>query len=46
MERSAALRTFCWVGAGVDAIAVVALLSPRLSAAMLGGDVPVTPALR
>jgi hypothetical protein len=46
VDRSAALRTFCWVGAGVDALAVVALLSPRLSAAMLGVEVPVTPPLR
>ena len=36
---------FCWVGAFVDTLAVAALLSPALSRAMLGVDVPVTPAL-
>ncbi|HJQ83951.1 MAG TPA: hypothetical protein VKA21_07745 [Candidatus Binatia bacterium] len=41
-----ASRVFCLVGAAVDALAAVALLSPSLSARMLGvGDVPVTPAL-
>jgi hypothetical protein len=39
-------RAFCWLGAVVDAIATIALLSPALSSRMLGVEgVPVTPAL-
>jgi hypothetical protein len=39
-------RWFCWIGAAVDLIATVALLSPSLSETMLGvSGIPVTPAL-
>jgi hypothetical protein len=36
---------FCWIGAAVDAVAAAALLSPRLSARLLGVEAEVTPAL-
>jgi len=42
MRPTSALRTFCWIGAAVDALAVVALLSPAVSRQMLGVDVPAT----
>ena len=42
MRPPSALRTFCWIGAAVDALAVVALLSPAVSRQMLGVDVPAT----
>ncbi|HYV56400.1 MAG TPA: hypothetical protein VE911_02590 [Candidatus Nitrosopolaris sp.] len=42
MRPTSALRTFCWIGAAVDALAVVALLSPAVSGQMLGVDVPAT----
>jgi len=42
---ASALRAFCWIGAAVDALAVVALLSPAVSRGMLGVDVPPTAGL-
>ena len=42
MGPTSALRIFCWIGAAVDALAVVALLSPTMSRQMLGVDVPAT----
>src|SRR5262245_29503657 len=42
MAAPSALRTFCWIGATVDALAVLALLSPAVSRRMLGVDVPAT----
>jgi len=42
MGYASALRAFCWIGAVVDALAVVALLSPAVSRGMLGVDVPPT----
>jgi hypothetical protein len=42
MGYASALRAFCWIGAAVDALAVVALLSPALSRRMLGVDASPT----
>ena len=42
MGPTSALRAFCWIGAALDALAVVALLSPAVSRQMLGVDVTAT----